>query len=70
MTDGVRNREEIFAGNTTAFVRELQAFAASIRHGAPVLCDAAGALADVRCLQALASAAGKQAGQHVAGEAA
>jgi predicted dehydrogenase len=70
MSEGVRSRSEMFSGNTTAFVRELQSFAASIRFGAPVLCDASGALADIRCLQALASAAGRQAGLHVAGEAA
>lgn len=69
MVDGVRHREEIFSGNTTAFVRELQAFAASIQHGAPVLCDANGALSDIRCLQALACAAGRLAGLHVGGEA-
>jgi hypothetical protein len=33
MVDGVRHREEVFSGNTTAFVRELQAFAASIGAG-------------------------------------
>lgn len=69
MVDGVRHREEVFSGNTTAFVRELQAFAASIAHDAPVLCDADGALLDLRCLQALAATAGRQAGLRVAGEA-
>lgn len=70
VVDGVRHREEIFSGNTTAFVRELEAFAASIRDGAPVMCDAEGALLDIRCLQALAAQAGRQAGLRVAGEAA
>ena len=68
--DGVRHRDEIFSGNTTAFVRELEAFAASVCEGAPVECTAEGALADVRCLQALAAQAARQAGQPVGGEAA
>ncbi|MBM3687154.1 MAG: Gfo/Idh/MocA family oxidoreductase [Actinobacteria bacterium] len=65
-----RHRDEITSGHTTAFVRELQAFAASVRHGAPVLCTAQGALEDVACLQRLAAQAGRQAGLRVGGEAA
>lgn len=65
-----RHRDDITSGHTTAFVRELQAFAASVRHGAPVLCTAQGALEDVACLQRLAAQAGRQAGLRVGGEAA
>jgi len=68
MAGGLRHREEIFSGNTTAFVRELEAFALSIREGVPVLSDAEGALRDIKCLQALAAQAGRQAGLLVAGE--
>lgn len=69
-SDGMRHREEITSGFTTAFVRELQAFAASVRDGAPVRCTAQGALEDVACLQRLAVQAGRQAGLRVGGEAA
>lgn len=70
MADGSRHRDSISSGFTTAFVRELQAFAASIRSDSPVQCDAQGALEDVTCLQRLAAKAGRQAGLHVGGEAA
>ena len=69
-SDGMRHREEITSGFTTAFVRELQAFAASVRDGVPVQCTAQGALEDVACLQRLAVQAGRQAGLRVGGEAA
>lgn len=69
-SDGMRHREEITSGFTTAFVRELQAFAASVRDGAPVRCTAQGSLEDVACLQRLAVQAGRQAGLRVGGEAA
>lgn len=70
MSDGVRHRDVISSGFTTAFVRELEAFAASLRDGAGVRCDAQGALEDVRCLQRLAAQAGRQAGLRVGGEVA
>ena len=46
MVEGVRHRDTVSSGFTTAFVRELEAFAASVRDGAPVACDAQGALDD------------------------
>ena len=70
MAEGVRHRDTVSSGFTTAFVRELEAFAASVRDGAPVACDAQGALDDVICLQRLAAQAGRQAGLRVGGEAA
>lgn len=66
----IRHRNAITSGFTTAFVRELQAFATSVRDGAPVFCDAEGALEDVQCLQRLAAQAGRQAGLRVGGESA
>lgn len=70
MADGMRHRDDVSSGFTTAFVRELEAFAASVRDGADVLCDATGALEDVTCLQRLAAQAGLQAGLSIGGEAA
>lgn len=70
MVDGLRHQADVTSGFTTAFVRELEAFAASVRDGADVLCDASGALEDVACLQRLAAQAGRQAGLRVGGEAA
>jgi len=67
---GIRHRDEITSGFTTAFVRELQAFASSVHEGTPVRCTAEGALEDVTCLQQLAAQAGRQAGLRVGGEAA
>lgn len=66
----VRHRDVITSGFTTAFVRELEAFATSVRDGAPVMCGPEGALEDVQCLQRLAAQAGRQAGLRVGGEAA
>jgi predicted dehydrogenase len=59
-----------FAGHTTGFVRELEAFAASITGGLPVVSDAAGAAADIACLQALLRAASSREGLTLQGEAA
>ena len=70
VADGVRHRDVVTSGFTTAFVRELEAFAASVRDGAPVACDAQGALDDVAALQALAATAGRAAGLRIGGEAA
>ena len=70
MSEGVRHHDSVSSGFTTAFVRELEAFAASVRDGAAVRCDAQGALDDVACLQRMAARAGRQAGLHVGGEAA
>ena len=70
VSDGVRHRDVVTSGYTTAFVRELEAFAASVRDGAPVACDAQGALDDVAALQSLAATAGRSAGLHIGGEAA
>ena len=70
VSDGVRHRDVVTSGYTTAFVRELEAFAASVRDGAPVACDARGALNDVAALQALAATAGRATGLRIGGEAA
>ena len=70
VSDGVRHRDVVTSGYTTAFVRELEAFAASVRDGAPVACDAQGALDDVAALQALAATAGRATGLRIGGEAA
>ena len=70
VSDGVRHRDVVTSGYTTAFVRELEAFAASVRDGAPVACDARGALDDVAALQALAATAGRATGLRIGGEAA
>ncbi len=70
LVTGARHNDVVFSGHTTAFVRELEAFATSVRERNAVLCDAEGALADLVCLQGLAARAGRQAGQRVGGEAA
>jgi predicted dehydrogenase len=54
--------------HSTAFVRELEAFAGSVRDGAPVVADAAGAAADVAFLQALVAAAARREGLPVSPE--
>ena len=69
MVDGLRHHDVVTSGYTTAFVRELEAFALSVSSGAPVACDARGALEDLECLQALAAAAARQAGVALGGEA-
>ncbi len=54
--------------HTTAFVRELAAFADSVADGAPVLSGAAGAAADTAALQAFTAAIGRDLGLDVATE--
>ena len=56
-------------GRDGAFQRQLEAFAASIRAGVPVLSDADGAAADLRCLQALLRALAARHGIRLGGEA-
>jgi len=51
VSDGIRASTAYRAGHTTGFVRELEAFAASVMEGTPVLSTAAGAAADLACLQ-------------------
>ena len=70
VSDGVRHRDLVTSGYTTAFVRELEAFAASVRAGAPVACEAQGALDAGAALQSRAATAGRSAGLHIGGEAA
>ena len=53
------------AGHTTAFVRELAAFADSVADGRPVLSTVAGAIADTVALQAFTAAIGRDLGLHV-----
>lgn len=56
-------------GRDGAFQRQLEAFTASVRHGLPVVSDAAGAAQDVRCLQALLRALAGRHGIELGGEA-
>jgi predicted dehydrogenase len=53
---GIRTSTTYRAGHATGFVRELEAFADSVIDGAPVLSTAAGAAADLACLQQLVAA--------------
>lgn len=55
-SNGIRSSTTYRAGHTTGFVRELVAFAASVVEGAPVLSTAAGAAADLACLQQFVAA--------------
>jgi predicted dehydrogenase len=55
-SNGIRASTTYQAGHTTGFVRELVAFAASVVEGAPVLSTAAGAAADLACLQQFVAA--------------
>jgi predicted dehydrogenase len=57
------------AGFDGAFQRQLEAFAGSVRHGEPVLADAAGAAQDIRCLQQLFRTLAARHGVEVGGEA-
>jgi predicted dehydrogenase len=66
---GVRGGTDYAAGYTTGFVAELAAFADSVRAGAPVLSDAAGAALDTRSLQAFTSAVAARDGVKLGGEA-
>ncbi len=67
--DGVRAGTDYTAGYTTGFVAELAAFADSVRSGAPVISDAAGAALDTRSLQAFTAAIAARAGVKLGGEA-
>jgi predicted dehydrogenase len=68
--DGEIRRDTTYrAGHTTAFVRELAAFAESVVHGAPVLSGTAGAIADTVALQAFTAAIGRDLGLDVRTEA-
>ena len=62
---------QLTRGRDSGFVAQLVAFVASVREGAPVLSDAAGAAADTRCLQQIAITAGAAlGGPALGGEAA
>ncbi|MFG3260391.1 Gfo/Idh/MocA family protein [Streptomyces sp. NPDC048172] len=67
---GLRSDSVVRPGYDTGFVLQLEAFAASVADGAPVLSDAAGAADDVRALQALLTAVARAQGIEVGGEAA
>jgi len=66
---GERAATTYHSSHVTAFVRELTAFADSVKHGTPVLSDAAGAGIDTRSLQAMTAAIGAGAGIKLGGEA-
>jgi predicted dehydrogenase len=66
LSDGEIRRDTVSrAGHTTAFVRELAAFADSVADGRPVLSDVAGAAADTAALQAFTAAVGRDLGLDV-----
>lgn len=56
VSNGIRASTTYRAGHTTGFVRELEAFAASVMDGASVLSTAGGAAEDLACLQQFAAA--------------
>jgi predicted dehydrogenase len=71
LADGEIRRDTTYrASHTTAFVRELGAFAHSVADGAPVFSGAAGAAADTAALQELAAAVGRDLGLDVRTESA
>lgn len=66
---GLERRDTSYAdGYETGFLRQLDAFARSIRHDEPVVSDFAGAKRDVRSLQALAKAVAAARGETVGTE--
>jgi predicted dehydrogenase len=65
----VRTDTTYRGGHTTAFVRELAAFADSVANGAPVLSGPAGAAADTAALQRFTAAIGRDLGLDVRTEA-
>lgn len=67
---GTRSDTKVLPGYDTGFVRQLEAFAASVTDGAPVLSGAGGAAEDIRTLQALLTALADAQGVKVGGEAA
>lgn len=56
VSNGTRASTTYRMGHMTGFVKELEAFAASVMEGAPVLSTAIGAAADLACLQQFAAA--------------
>jgi len=56
VSNGARASTTYRMGHITGFVRELEAFAASVMEGAPVLSTAIGAAADLACLQQFVAA--------------
>jgi predicted dehydrogenase len=62
VANGIRAATTYRAGHTTGFVRELEAFAASVLEGAPVLSTAAGAAADLACMQQFVAALAARSG--------
>ncbi len=68
--EGAERRSTAYrSSHVTAFVRELEAFAAAVEDGAPVLSTAAGAAEDVACLQGLAAAVARGLGMDIETEA-
>jgi predicted dehydrogenase len=64
----LRSETTQFEGHETGFLRELRAFADSIRGGDAVLSDVVGAVADIRALQSLVSSAAERFGLVIDGE--
>jgi predicted dehydrogenase len=70
VSNGIRASTTYRAGHTTGFVRELEAFAASVLEGASVLSTAAGAAADLVCMQQFIAAVAAGSGIAIETEAA
>ena len=66
----VREKVVVRGGHDSAFVHQLERFAAAVRGDQPVLSSAAGVVDDLRCLQGLVASLGRTLGFEVAGEAA
>lgn len=66
----LREERVVYAGRDSAFVCQLERFVAATRGEEPIHATADGAAEDLRCLQALVAALGRQQGFHVGGEAA
>ena len=70
VSNGIRTSTTYRAGHTTGFVRALEAFAASVTEEAPVLSTAAGAAADLACMQQFVAAVAAGSGIAIETEAA
>lgn len=64
--DGLERHDTTYTETPeSGFLRQIDAFAAAIREGAPVVADLAGARTDIECLQGIAQAVGASAGYRV-----
>ena len=70
VANGIRTSTTYRSGHATGFVRALEAFAASVTAAAPVVSTAAGAAADLACLQQFVAAVAAGSGIEIDTEAA